>query len=111
MHLHTICGIHTADKESVNSRYISVYRPFMSVLVSIIGTVLSIIAKNSRSRIGNLSRERIEHVKNEAATPCYGNSHLTCVRTLLSLYIIYGILYLKDRSSSCGTMLEKPWGL
>ena len=27
------------------------------------------------------------------------------------LRIIYGILYLKDRSGSCGTILEKPWGL
>ena len=33
------------------------------------------------------------------------------VRTLPSLHIIYGILYLKDRSGSCGTILEKPWGL
>ena len=39
------------------------------------------------------------------------NSHLTGVRTLLSLHIIYRILYLKDRSGSCGTVLEKPWGL
>ena len=58
-----------------------------------------------------MSRERIERVQNDAATPCYRNSHLTGVRTLLSLHIIYGILYLKDSSGSCGTILEKPWGL
>ena len=52
-----------------------------------------------------------ERVQNEAATPCYGDSHLTGVRTLLSLHIIYSILYLKDRIGSCGTILEKPWGL
>ena len=49
--------------------------------------------------------------KTKRPLPCYRNSHLTGVRTLLSLYIIYGILYLKDRSGSCGTILEKSWGL
>ena len=31
--IHSICSIHGADKESVNSRYISVYCPFMSVSI------------------------------------------------------------------------------
>ena len=32
-------------------------------------------------------------------------------RCCLYNHIICGILYLKDRSGSCGTILKKPWGL
>ena len=37
--VHLVCSIHGADKESVNYRYISVYRPFMSVSIIEYGAV------------------------------------------------------------------------
>ena len=49
--------------------------------------------KYTRNRIGNLSRKRIKRMQNVAATPCYGNSHLTGVRTLLSPHTVNPVIY------------------
>ena len=60
--------------------------------------------------INNIQGTGLETCHVSASNACK-TKHLSGVRTLLSLHIIYCILYLKDRSVSCGTILEKPWGL
>ena len=44
----------------------------------------------------------IERVQNEAANPCYWNSHLTGVKTLLPLYVRYSFYIGKIEATVVG---------
>ena len=64
---------------------------------------------DSRNRIGNLSRERIERAcKTKRPLVLREFAPHRSQNAAVSTCHLWH-LYLKDRSGSCGTILEKPW--